>query len=134
MDRCRFLRAYLSPDTTISEFTQIVYPNGILNNGSYGVEKSYGKFALRARATATLMRGMCILPVSSTTLTMVTVSRIPTETVFYALRARDTPSTLGELPLSVLSTVPTASMSTTIPTAIILIHIRVYFLASITIL
>ena len=72
----------ISPVTTISEFTQIVYPNGILNNGSYGVENSYGKFALRTRATATLMRGTCILPVSSTTLTMVTVSRIPTETVF----------------------------------------------------
>lgn len=32
----------ISPVTTISEFTQIVYPNGILNNGSYGVENSYG--------------------------------------------------------------------------------------------
>ena len=32
----------ISPVTTISEFTQIVYPNGILNNGSYGVDNSYG--------------------------------------------------------------------------------------------
>ena len=37
--------SYGSPVTTISEFTQIVYPNGILNNGSYGVDNSYGNLA-----------------------------------------------------------------------------------------
>ena len=39
--------SYGSPVTTISNFTQIVYPNGILNNGSYGVDNSYGSPDIR---------------------------------------------------------------------------------------
>lgn len=44
--------SYGSPVTTISDFTQIIYPNGILNNGSYGVDNSYG--TLRSRVIPTV--------------------------------------------------------------------------------